>query len=161
MLTLAEVFDLIPQQRPFRFVDRLIEVDEQHAIGEYTYRPDEVFFSGHFPGYPVTPAAILIETMAQIAHSLLIYQLGLEMNADEIRKLGGAGTEINVELARIVLPGTTVRATAQKIFWRGHKLKSRVDLKLADGATVSHGTISGMASASKAARAYPATEAGR
>lgn len=145
MLTLAEVLDLLPQQRPFRFIDRLLEIDESHAISEYTYRPDEPFFSGHFPGDPVTPAVILIETMAQAAHTLLIYLLGLEMTAAEIRRLGGAGTEVSAELARLVSPGTTVRATAKKMFWRGHKVKSRVDLKLADGTTISTGTISGMA----------------
>lgn len=148
MLTVAEVLDLLPQQRPFRFIDRLLEVDETHAISEYTYRPDELFFAGHFPGDPVTPGVILIETMAQAAHTLLIYLLGLEMTAAEIRKLGGAGTEVSAELARLVLPGTTVRATAEKLFWRSHKVKSRVELKLADGTTVSRGTISGVARAS-------------
>ena len=145
MLTLAEVLDLVPQRRPFRFIDRLLEVDETHAISEYTYRPDEPFYSGHFPGDPVTPAVILIETMNQAAHSLLIYLLGLEMSAAAIRKLGGAGTEVTAQLARTVLPGTTVRASAEKIFWRSHKIKSRVELKLADGTTVSRGTSSGLA----------------
>ncbi len=151
MLTLLEVFDLIPQSPPFRFIDRLLEIDEKHAVGEYTYRPDEFFYRGHFPGRPVTPGVILVETMGQTAGALMIYLLGLEMAAEEVRKVVGAGTDLSADFARAVLPGQTVRARAETTFWRGHKLKSKVELSLADGTPVSQGTISGVAIVSAAA----------
>jgi 3-hydroxyacyl-[acyl-carrier-protein] dehydratase len=150
MLTAAEVLDLLPFRRPFRFVDRLLEVDENHSIGEYTYRHDEVFYGGHFPGYPVTPGVILIETMGQIAGSILMYSLAQEMSLDEVRKLGGVGTDVNVEFARVVLPGQLVRVKTEKIFWRGHKLKARAELTFDDGTPVCHGTIGAIAVASPA-----------
>ena len=145
MLTLSEVFDLIPQSPPFRFIDRLLEIDEQHAVGEYTFRHDEFFYAGHFPGRPVTPGVILVEAMGQTAGALMIYLLGLEMGASEIRRVVGAGTDLSSDFARIVLPGETVRVRAEKMYWRGHKLKSKVELSLADGTPVSQGTISGVA----------------
>jgi 3-hydroxyacyl-[acyl-carrier-protein] dehydratase len=43
MLSKQEVLALIPQQRPFRFIDRLVDLDADHAIGEYTFREDESF----------------------------------------------------------------------------------------------------------------------
>jgi 3-hydroxyacyl-[acyl-carrier-protein] dehydratase len=40
MLSAEEVLALVPQQRPFRFLDRVISIDESNAVGEYTFRPD-------------------------------------------------------------------------------------------------------------------------
>ncbi len=60
-----QVMDLIPQQPPFRFVDKIIHADEKNISASYRFREDETFYHGHFPGRPITPGVILIETMAQ------------------------------------------------------------------------------------------------
>jgi len=144
-LSADEVLALIPQKPPFRFIDRLVELDDAHAVGEYTFKQDESFYAGHFPGDPVTPGVILIETMCQTGLVALgIYLLGLELPADEVRKTVTLFTESNVEFERIVKPGETVRVTAQKVFWRRRKLKSSVELTLADGTPVAKGTVAGM-----------------
>jgi 3-hydroxyacyl-[acyl-carrier-protein] dehydratase len=50
----------------------------------------------------------------------------------------------NAEFERIVRPGDTLRVKAQKVFWRRRKLKSNVELELADGTPVARGTVAGM-----------------
>jgi 3-hydroxyacyl-[acyl-carrier-protein] dehydratase len=144
-LTPEDVLALIPQQRPFRFIDRLVEIDDAHAIGEYTFRQDETFYAGHFPGDPVTPGVILIETMCQTGLVALgIHLLGLECPRDEVAQTVTLFTDCEVEFERVVRPGDTVRVTAEKLFWRRRKLKSNVVLTLADGTHVAKGTVAGM-----------------
>lgn len=145
MLTAEEVLELIPQQKPFRFIDRLVELDENHAVGEYTFRDDETFYAGHFPGNPVTPGVILIETMCQTGLVALgIYLLGLECSKDEVKQAVTLFTDNNVEFANMVKPGDKVIVRAEKVFWRRRKLKSNVTLSLADGTLVAKGTVAGM-----------------
>ena len=145
MLTPEDVLALLPQKAPFRFVDRLTTIDEHRASGEYTFRPDEFFYRGHFPGDPVTPGVILIETMCQTGLVAFgIYLLGLEVPREEVARTVTLFTESEVEFERIVRPGETVRVAAEKVFWRRRKLRSRVVLTLADGTPVAKGTVAGM-----------------
>lgn len=144
-LTADEVLALIPQQRPFRFIDRLVRIDERGAVGEYTFRTDEVFYPGHFPGNPVTPGVILLETMCQTGVVALgIYLLALEQPREVIASTTTLFTESTVEFERMVRPTETVRVTAEKVYWRRRKLKSNVVLTLADGTHVARGTVAGL-----------------
>ncbi len=144
MLTPDELLELIPHRRPFRFIDRIVEIDDQHAVTEYTFRRDEFFYAGHFPGDPVTPGVILLETMCQAAAALGAHLLGLETSSEERRSLSAVFTEATIELESGVRPAQTVRARAEKVFWRRNKLKARVALSLADGTPVATGSAAGM-----------------
>ena len=81
----AEVLAALPQQAPFRFLDEIVELDDEHIVARYTFRDDEDFYRGHFPGNPLTPGVILVETMAQagvVALGLYLVMMGLVVGAN-------------------------------------------------------------------------------
>jgi 3-hydroxyacyl-[acyl-carrier-protein] dehydratase len=144
-LTPAQVLDLLPQQRPFRFVDEILEVSEDRISGKYTFRDDEYFYEGHFPGRPLTPGVILLESMCQVGVVALgIFLFALDYPAEEARNWTTLFVEAESEFFRSVLPGDTVRICGERIYWRRHKLRSRVEMFGADGTLVAHTTASGM-----------------
>jgi 3-hydroxyacyl-[acyl-carrier-protein] dehydratase len=60
-----EIEALLPHRKPFLFVDEIIRADTERITAKRVFTAEEFFFAGHFPGYPVVPGVILIETMAQ------------------------------------------------------------------------------------------------
>jgi 3-hydroxyacyl-[acyl-carrier-protein] dehydratase len=144
-LTPAEILDLMPQQRPFRFVDEILEVDETRIVGRYRFRDDEWFYAGHFPGRPITPGVILLEAMCQVGVVALgIYLFALERPADEGRAFTTLFVDAESEFLKSVLPGETVTIRGERIFWRRNKLRARISMFAADGALVAQTTASGL-----------------
>jgi len=144
-LTPAEVLARLPQQEPFRFIDEILEIDADHIVASYTWRPDADFYRGHFPGNPVTPGVLLIECMAQagvVAQG--IWLVTRDGGAEAAEKLVTVFTDADVEFSGLVPPGATVRVEGRKEFFRRNKLRARVQMTLADGQVVCSGTLSGM-----------------
>ncbi len=144
-LTPAQVLALLPQQPPFRFVDEIFELDEQRIAGRYTFRPDEWLYAGHFPGRPITPGVILLESMCQVGVvSLGIYLFALEHGLEEARAYTTLFVDAETEFMKSVLPGETVTIRGERIFWRRNKLRARIEMFAADGTLVAQTTASGL-----------------
>ena len=144
-LSPAEVLARVPQQEPFRFIDEISELDDEHIVANYRFREDADFYRGHFPGNPITPGVILVETMAQAGVVALgLYLCALERSVEELEKLVTVFTDANVEFSGAVRPGDRVTTVGRKTFFRRLKLKAEVEMRLDDGTLVCSGALSGM-----------------
>ena len=102
---MKDIKELLLHREPFLFVDRLVSCDSQSAVGEYTFTEEKnPFFKGHFPGNPIVPGVILVESMAQVCAAAVVAggQFG-----DRVPVFVLAGVE-DVRFLRPVRPGDTL-----------------------------------------------------
>jgi 3-hydroxyacyl-[acyl-carrier-protein] dehydratase len=98
---------LIPHREPFLLIDRITELEPGvRAVGEHHFDGTEWYQPGHFPGNPIVPGVILVESMAQVASVMAMampeYRDGLGLFA---------GIE-DMRFKRMVKPGDTGRFEA-------------------------------------------------
>ena len=103
----AGIERLIPHRDPFLLIDRITELEPGvRAVSEHTFTGQEWYQAGHFPGNPIVPGVILVESCAQtatvMAMSLPEYREGLGLFA---------GIE-EMRFKRMVKPGDTGRFEA-------------------------------------------------
>ena len=75
-LNIEEIKSLIPHRYHFLLIDRLIEIKPfESATGIKNVTINENYFQGHFENKAVMPGALIIESMAQSAGTLVLYSL--------------------------------------------------------------------------------------
>ncbi len=66
------IMKFLPHRPPFLFVDKIIELSDQHVVGVKNVTMNEGFFVGHFPKEPVMPGVLQIEALAQTGGILIL-----------------------------------------------------------------------------------------
>lgn len=140
LIETKQLLKMIPHRYPFLLIDRLVDVRHDHsAIGIKNVSVNEPFFVGHFPGHPVMPGVLIVESMAQTAAALVISTLGPD-----------AGTPIvyfmsieNAKFRKPVTPGDQLRLTVAKDRRRGNVWRFNGVARV-DGTVVAEASITAM-----------------
>ena len=67
VLQSKEIQELLLHRYPILLVDRILEMEEgKRVVGLKNFTVNEPYFQGHFPGHPVVPGTVMIESMAQV-----------------------------------------------------------------------------------------------
>lgn len=99
-LSQDEIKAIIPHRDPFLFIDEMIELESlKKGIGIKYVSPDEPFFQGHFPGKPVMPGVLIIESLAQVGAVILL------SHPDYAGKIAYFTGISNAKFRKSVLPG--------------------------------------------------------
>jgi 3-hydroxyacyl-[acyl-carrier-protein] dehydratase len=98
-----EIYAAIPHRPPFLLIDEVVQREPERIVCRKTFRPDEWYFAGHYPGHPITPGVLLCEAAMQAGAVLLA-----EAVPDLSEGLPVAARMRDVRFKRIVRPGETV-----------------------------------------------------
>jgi len=160
------LLDRLSFRHPSHFVDAITEhTPGERVVAVKNVTIDEEFFQGHFPGQPVMPGVLMIESLAQVA-AILLFDRAAEPS-QSVACLRGVD---QAKFRRQVLPGDRVRlevtlkaeraqlARVRGVAYVGEQLVAEADLLLAmnreavevhpsavvhDGAEIGNGTIIG------------------
>lgn len=105
----------IPHRPPFLWVDKVLEIDDEHIRAEKLIPENLEIFQGHYPNYPIMPGVLLCEA---------IFQTGALLISERIRSAHGRvlclGQSIPVltrilgaKFKREVKPGERIELTVQ------------------------------------------------
>ena len=135
MYDIQKIMSFLPHRYPFLLVDRILEIDEKHAVGIKNVTINEPFFQGHFPGEPVMPGVLVLEAMGQVAAMMMSAKPGSE---NLITFLTGVE---KAKFRKPVKPGDQLVTTAEMIRLRGKMGKVRTVGRI-DGAVAAEAEFS-------------------
>lgn len=99
---------ILPHRYPFLLVDKIVHLElDKKVIGVKSVTLNEPFFQGHFPGQPIMPGVLIIESMAQTGGVLLLNSfpnpeeklvLFMQINNAKFRKPVVPGDQLYLEV---------------------------------------------------------------
>jgi len=133
-LDITAIERILPHRYPFLLVDRVDEISEERLVARKMVTRNEPFFDGHFPGHPVMPGVLILESLAQ-ACALLAYK-SAEM--DPTREVSYLMAIDGAKFRKPVLPGDRLDLEVTILkhkgpIWKQKGIASVNGVKVAEG----------------------------
>jgi beta-hydroxyacyl-ACP dehydratase FabZ len=98
---IEEILEVLPHRFPFVFIDRVTNLDPGKTVTAIkNVNINESYFPGHFPGKPIMPGVLILESMAQAGAFLILHDL------EDPKKKGMLFTAIeNSKFRKPIVPG--------------------------------------------------------
>jgi UDP-N-acetylglucosamine acyltransferase len=139
----ADTIPLLIDRLRYRYSALLVDAVTEHVPGERVVAVknitvDEDFFQGHFPGTPLMPGVLMIETLAQVSACLLLDRADLRptsrvtlrgVNDAKFRRQVVPGDRLRVEVSRRKVRGPV--ALVHGAAYVGEQIVAEADLLMA------------------------------
>ena len=114
MLNKEEIKEIIPQRDPFLMIDEVEEYVPGESCTAYkNVSEDEYYFKGHFPGNPIMPGVLIVESLAQTGAVAI---LSMEENKGKNALFGGID---KIRFKKQVVPGDRLKLEVKIIKRKG------------------------------------------
>ena len=135
LLNREQIKEIIPQRDPFLMIDEVEEiVMGESAIAYKNVSEDEWYFKGHFPGNPIMPGVLIVESLAQTGAVAI---LSMEENKGKNALFGGID---KMKFKKMVVPGDRLKLEV-KIIKRKGPIGVGEALATVDGKVAAKGEI--------------------
>jgi len=98
----AAIEAAIPHREPFLLLDEIVQQSDDTILCRKTFQPDEWFFRGHYPDFPIVPGVLLCEACMQ-AGAVLLSKI-----VDASSGVPVATRANDVKFKKMIRPGDTI-----------------------------------------------------